>query len=175
MSRQATSAFGRLLGVLSSAAGLALLGATGAALASTDIARQIPVFPFFDRLARIDSLPAGAVVALAGFLLLIAGWGLLGRRRFITWYYPLAGWLGFLGTLAALWPRERLWRLAEFALNGAKQSGQMPRSATVMDLVHAVVPGWVWPAAIAFLVAWLLLLVAGTAHVRRRRGDVYVR
>lgn len=175
MSRQAGTAFGRFLGVLSGAAGVALLGVTLAALVSKSVARRIPVFPFNDRLARVDTLPAGAVLALAGVLLLVAGWGLLGRRRFVAWYYPVAGWLGFLGTLAAVWPRERLWRLAEFTLNGAKEGGRMPRSATVMDPVWVVVPTWVWPTLGAVLAAWLLLLITGTLHVRRRRSDIYVR
>ncbi len=165
--------FGRVLGALSGAAGLAVLGAVVAAQLSPAIAKRLPVFPFFDTIARFSTPPAAvAAAALAGVLLLVAAWGLFTRRRFVTWYFPAAGWIGFLVTIAALWPRERLWGLIEFALKASKESGRIPRAATEYDLIRATVPSWVWPTAIGLLVLWVLLLVAGTVYLRRNR-DLY--
>ncbi len=165
--------FGRVLGALSGLAGTALLAAVIAAQLSRDVARRLPVFPFFDGIARFNTPPAAvAAAALAGVLLLIAAWGLFARRRFVTWYFPAAGWIGFAVTIAAIWPRERLLGLLDFALKAGKESGRIPMKATVYDLIQATVPGWVWPAAIGFLVTWVLLLVAGTAYLRRNR-DLY--
>ena len=165
--------FGRVLGGLSGAAGLAVLGAVVAAQLSPAIAKKLPVFPFFDTIARFSTPPAAvAAAALAGVLLLVAAWGLFTRRRFVTWYFPAAGWIGFLVTIAAMWPRERLWGLAEFGLKAAQQSGRISSKATVSDLIRATVPGWVWPALILTIVLWVLLLVAGTVYLRRNR-DLY--
>ena len=167
--------FGRVLGALSGAAGVALLGAVVSAQLSQGLARRLPVFPFFDRIARFNSPPdAAAAAALAGLLLLVAAWGLFTRRRFVTWFFPAAGWIGLLVTLAAAWPREHLWNLLDFGLKAAKQSGRMPSNATIHDLVRATVPGWVWPTLVLGLVAWVLLLVAGTVYLRRNR-DLYPR
>ena len=167
--------FGRVLGGLSGAAGIALLAAVVLAQLSHDIARRLPVFPFFDRIARFNTPPAAVVaVALAGLLLVLAAWGLFTRRRFVTWYFPAAGWTGFLVTLAALWPRQKLWGLLDFALNAAKESGRISSKATVYDLLRATVPGWVWPAIVLALVAWVMLLVAGTVYLRRNR-DLFPR
>ena len=165
--------FGRVLGGLSGAAGVALLAAVVLAQLSKGIARTLPVFPFFDTIARFHTPPAAvAAVALAGLLLLIAAWGLFTRRRFVTWYFPAAGWIGFVVTIAAMWPRERLWNLLDFALKAGKESGRIPSKATVYDLIKATVPGWVWPTAVLALVVWVMLLVAGTVYLRRNR-DLY--
>jgi hypothetical protein len=165
--------FGRLLGALSGVAGIALLAAVIGARMSREIARNLPVFPFFDTIARFSTPPTAVVAAvLAGVLLLIAAWGLFARRRFVTWYFPAAGWIGFLVTIAAMWPRQRLWGLLDFALKAGKESGRVPSKATVYDLIQATVPGWVWPTAIGFLVVWVLLLVSGTVYLRRNR-DLY--
>jgi hypothetical protein len=165
--------FGRVLGGLSGAAGVALLAAVVMAQLSQDLARKLPVFPFFDRIARFSTPPAAVIAAtLAGLLLVVAAWGLFTRRRFVTWFFPAAGWIGFLVTIAAVWPRERLWGLLEFALKAGKESGRISSKATVYDLVLATVPGWVWPTVIVALVAWVLLLVAGTVYLRRNR-DLY--
>lgn len=165
--------FGRLLGTLSGLAGIALLAAVIGAQLSRDVARRLPVFPFFDTIARFSTPPAAVAAAvLAGVLLLIAAWGLFARRRFVTWYFPVAGWIGFLVTIAALWPRDRLWGLLDFALKASKESGRIPSKATVYDLIQATVPGWVWPTAIGLFVGWVLLLVAGTVYLRRNR-DLY--
>jgi len=165
--------FGRVLGTLSGAAGIALLGVVVAAQLSKGIARKLPVFPFFDTIARFSTPPAAVVAAaLAGLLLLVAAWGLFTRRRFVTWYFPAAGWIGFAVTIAAMWPRERLWNLLDFALRTGKESGRIPSQATVYDLIKATVPGWVWPTAVLALVVWVMLLVAGTVYLRRNR-DLY--
>jgi hypothetical protein len=162
-----------VLGTLSAVAGIALLAAVVTAQISKAAARKLPVFPFFDGIARFNTPPAAVVAAaLAGLLLLIAAWGLFARRRFVTWYFPAAGWIGFLVTIAAMWPRERLWGLLEFALKAGKESGRVPSKATVYDLIRATVPGWVWPTAVLALVVWVLLLVAGTVYLRRNR-DLY--
>lgn len=167
--------FGRVLGALSGAAGAALLVAVIAAQLSKDLARALPVFPFFDRIARFHTPPAAVVtVALAGLLLVVAAWGLFTRRRFVTWFFPVAGWFGLLVTLAAAWPREHLWNLLDFALKGAQNSGRMPSTATVYDLLRATVPGWVLPTVVLTLVVWVLLLVAGTVYLRRNM-DLYQR
>lgn len=165
--------FGRVLGSLSGAAGVALLGAVIAAQLSKEIARKLPVFPFFDGIARFSTPPAAVVaVVLAAILLLVAAWGLFARRRFVTWFFPAAGWGGFVVTLAAMWPRERLWNLLDFALKAGKESGRIHSKATVYDLIRATVPGWVWPTLVLALVAWVFLLVAGTVYLRRNR-DLY--
>jgi len=167
--------FGRALGALSGAAGVALLAAVVSAQLSQDLARRLPVFPFFDRIARFHTPPAAvAALTVAGLLMVVAAWGLFSRRRFVTWFFPAAGWIGFLVTLAAAWPREHLWNLLDFGLKTAQNAGRLPATATVYDLLRVTVPGWVWPTLVLALVAWVLLLVAGTVYLRRNR-DLFPR
>ena len=162
---------GRLVGRVSAACGLLLLLIFIAMRLSTTVLRTFAFVPFFDQKTRWDAPGLMAAHLIAALLLLAVGLLLLRRHRLAPWAFLAGGWGGLVCVVLALWPGDNLRREAGLALRMAERRGLAAPGTTFFDLVwQQVTPGMIAGAAL-FLLLWLGLLLLGTAHVLRRRGQ----
>ena len=163
-SRRSATAVGSLVAICCLIAAVALLAELVLAFAAPTLA-PVEIMPFFDRL-RVPTHPTlAASLGAACACLALTGVLLLRRSRRAPLAFLLFGWGGLAGTVAALWPGDRMRFMMELAVTNAKRQGALP-DTTFWDLV----PPNAVSGAVAFVAVWLLLLVAGSVHVLRQRA-----
>jgi hypothetical protein len=162
---------GRFLGISAAAAAVGLL--SGWVLLA--LSKRGVLIPFYGSLRSPSSPGIALVVLCCCALLAVTGWALMGQRRIAVPLFLLGGWLGLVNSAAMLWPYERLRKLAQFALQTAKHRGVVGEDATLTDLVKSQLPPGSFSMLVgacgAVLVIWLVLLIAGSVHLVRQRGQ----
>ncbi len=170
---------GRSVGLACIFVGVALAVLWLAIRIDPSLSQRFALLPFFDGplllsyerpyvtslTASLSRMTPVALHLVTALLLIVVGYLILARRRWAPVAFWVSGWGGLAFTLVAIWPGDRLHGKMAFALGAAKKRGMLGADGTLLDLI----PSSVLVAAGAFLVIWILLLVAGSVHLLRAR------
>lgn len=162
---------GRTVGLVSVVVGGLLALIWIAMRLSTAVLRKFAFIPFFDHKCRFDNTGLMITHLVVALLLIAVGLLILRRHRLAVPAFLLAGWGGLVFSAVALWPGTNLRSEMALGLKMAQRMGRVGPDATFMDLVKSQVPTGVFVILGLFLAIWLILLVAGSVHLLRRREE----